>query len=144
MAVADNQGRGATPVIVLPSFDPGTEAARQVWKSFNATTAQTGAAIWTPASGKRIAVTSIVIGTYGTTAGRCIVWFGAGGDTTYTEGTDQPVVKASFAPSTTATPGLVQSFPKGAEILCNTADYVLRITTDAALSVDIVVYGYEY
>jgi len=112
-----------------------------VWKSYNATVAKTGEAIWTPASGKKIVVTSIQIGSYGTTAGRCIVWFGASADTTFNEGTDQPLVKASFAPAAGTKPGLVQNWvvnpPTGA------ADYILRLTSDAAVSVDIVVYGYE-
>jgi hypothetical protein len=118
------------------------DPAMQTWKSANYTTAQTGATIWDPTAGKRIAITSIVIGSYGTTAGRLILWFGANGDTTYSAGTDQLVLAASYAPSATSTPGTVftPTFP----VFCVTADNELHITTATNLSVDIAVYGYEY
>lgn len=113
----------------------------QVSKAFNATTTQTGAAIWTPAAGKKVVLTCLVIGTYGTTAARVIIWFGASADTTYTAGTDQPVVLASFAPSATVKPGLVLPLP--VPLAAITADHVLRITTDAGISIDVTVHGYE-
>ena len=114
----------------------------QTYKVFNATTSQTGTDVWSPTSGKKIAITSVVIGTYATTAARLLLWFGDNADTTYTAGTDQLVIGASFAPSSTVKPGLVfsPSFP----IFCTTANRELHVTTDAALSVDITVYGYEY
>lgn len=118
------------------------DPAQQVWKSANYTAQQTGAAIWDPTAGKKIAITSIVIGSYGTTAARLILWFGANGDTTYSAGTDQLVLAASFTPSTSATPGAV--FTPPVPIFCTTADHELHITTDAALSVDVAVYGYEW
>lgn len=118
------------------------DGAMQVWKSANYTTAQTGVTIWDPTSGKKIAITSISIGTYGTTAARLILWIGANGDTTYSAGTDQLVFAGSYAPSTTSKPGTVLTFPT--PIFVTTADYELHITTDAALSVDIAVYGYEW
>jgi hypothetical protein len=118
------------------------DPSQNVSKSFNATTQQTGTDVWTPASGKKIAITSIVIGTYGTTAARLILWFGANADTTYTAGTDQLVLAASFAPSSTAKPGLV--FTPAFPIFCNNADYELHCTTDAGLSVDIAAHGYEF
>ena len=113
----------------------------QVSKAVNYTTTQTGAAIWTPAAGKKIAITSIVIGTYGTTGARVIIWFGGAADTTYSAGTDQPVVIASFAPSTSSKPGLVLT--PATPIFAITADHVLRITTDAGISIDVTVHGYE-
>lgn len=116
-------------------------ADMQVSKAFNATTTQTGVAIWTPAGGKKVVITSLVIGTYGTTAARVIIWFGGSADTTYTAGTDQPVVLASFAPSATSKPGLV--FTPMAPVFAVTADHVLRITTDAGISIDVTVHGYE-
>jgi hypothetical protein len=119
----------------------GTSSASQVWKSYNTTTTATGAAIWTPGSGKKIAITHLTIGTYGTTAGRVILWFGGSADTTYSEGTDQPVFKGSFAPSASGTPGAI--LQPDTPIIAQTADHLLRITTDAAMSVDVVVYGYE-
>jgi hypothetical protein len=110
--------------------------------AFNATTTQTGIAMWTPASGKRIAITSLTIGTYGTTAARVIIWIGASGDTTYTAGTDHAVVIASFAPSATVKPGLV--FTPASPVYSKTADHILRITTDAAISIDVTWNGYEF
>lgn len=115
--------------------------ATQVKKSYNTTSQQTGADVWSPASGKKIRVSNLIIGTYGTTAGRLILWFGANADTTYSEGTDEALFKASFAPSSTAKPGAVVTFTPPFE--ATTADHELHITTDAALSVDIVVVGYE-
>lgn len=123
---------------LIAHIDP----AMQVWKSANYTTTQTGATIWDPTSGKKIAITSIVVGAYGATAARLILWFGANGDTTYTAGTDQLVWAASFAPAATGYPGLV--FTPATPVFCITADNELHITTDANLSVDIAVYGYEW
>lgn len=124
--------------VLQARVDPGM----QVWKSYNTTSQATGATIWDPTSGKKIAITAVVVGTYGTTAGRLILWFGANGDTTYSAGTDQPVLVASFAPSATVKPGAI--LVPSADIFCVTADHELHITTDAALSVDVTVYGYEW
>jgi hypothetical protein len=132
-AIADLFGR-----LLTAHIDP----AMQTWKSFNTTTAQTGADVWDPTASKKIAITSIVIGTYGTTAGRLILWFGDNADTTYSAGTDQLVLAASFAPSATSKPGLV--FTPQTPVFCTTADRELHITTDADLSVDVSVYGYEW
>lgn len=127
--------------VLTTHIDPGMQVA--ITKTaFNATTTQTGAAMWTPASGKRIAITSLVIGTYGTTAARVIIWIGASGDTTYTAGTDHAVVIASFAPSATVKPGLV--FTPAVPIFSATADHVLKITTDAGISIDVTWSGYEF
>lgn len=116
----------------------------QVWKRANATTAQTGAVIWDPTAGKRIAITHFTVGTRDSTAasGRLVLWFGANGDTAYDAGTDQLVFEASFAPSASVMPGAVVC--PATPIYCQTADYELHYTTDAALSVDIAVYGYEW
>jgi len=132
-AIADLWGRQMTTHI-----DP----AQQIHKSFNATTTQTGADVWSPTSGKKIAVTSVVIGTYGTTAGRVILWFGDNADTTYTAGTDQLLLAFSTAPSANSKPGLV--FTPAVPVFCTTADRELHITTDAAVSIDIAVEGYEW
>jgi hypothetical protein len=131
--VSDLWGRQMTTHI-----DP----AQQITKSFNATSTQTGTDVWSPTSGKKIAVTSVVIGTYGTTAGRVILWFGDNADTTYTAGTDQLLLAFSTAPSSTSKPGLV--FTPLVPIFCTTADRELHITTDAAVSIDIAVHGYEW
>lgn len=127
-------------VVYVQPYPPPTV---QVWKSYTTTTAAGGTAIWTPTSGKKIAITSIVIGSYGTTAARLWLWFSMTGasDATYDAGTDQAVVVASFAPSTSSKPGLV--FTPPVPVFSTQADRPLRITTDANLSVDVTVYGYE-
>jgi hypothetical protein len=118
------------------------DPAMQVHKGVNYTTTQTGAVIWDPTAGMRIAITSIVIGSYGTTAARLILWFGDNADTAYTAGTDQLVLAASYAPSSTSKPGTV--FTPAVPIFCTTANRELHVTTDAGLSVDIAVEGYEW
>lgn len=117
------------------------DASMQVWKSANYTTQQTGASMWTPSTGKKICVTYLAVSSYATTAGRVIIWFGASGDTTYTAGTDQLVWAGSFAPSANAKPGAIVQLPFG--LTAVTADHQLRITTDAAISLDVTIYGYE-
>jgi len=129
-SISDLKGRQ-----LVSHIDPGM----QTWKSFNATTTQTSAIIWSPAGGSKIAITRIIIGAYGTTAARLILYFSEGA---YVAGTSQLVTAASFAPSTTVKPGLVDN--PTVPIFCTTADMDLRITTDAALSVDVSVYGYEW
>lgn len=114
----------------------------QTWKSGNYTTTQTGVALWTPAAGKTVAVTYLAVSSYATTAGRVIVWFGASGDTTYTAGTDQLVWAGSFAPSANSKPGAILTF--NTPVFSANVDYVLRVTTDANISLDVSVYGYEF
>jgi hypothetical protein len=119
------------------------DSAMQVWKSVNVTTTQTGSDVWTPAGGKKIAITYLAISSYGTTGARVILWFGANADTTYTAGTDQLIWAGSFAPSASAKPGMV--LPLGlSPIYAATADHEIHLTTDAGISLDITVYGYEF
>ena len=115
---------------------------QQVWKSGEYTSAQTGTALWTPASGKKIAVTNMQITTGGTTAGIVTLWFGASGDTTYTAGTDQVLFRGEFAPGANSKPGALP--PLMTPIYAATADHVLRVTTSAAMTVYVIVYGYEF
>lgn len=103
-------------------------------------TAQTGTALWTPAAGKAVVITAIQIQSYGTTAGTCVVWYGASGDTTYTRGTDLPLFDGEFAPSNTNKPGVYVTFPSPVR---GTADFVVRVTTTNAQSVTVNVIGYE-
>ena len=112
-----------------------------VHKDAEYTAAQTGTALWTPASGKRFVVVGFVIATGGTTAGIVTLWQGAAADTTYTAGTDPAIFRGEFAPSATARPGVVREFPTG--YLSTTADHILRVTTSAAMTVYIQVDGYE-
>lgn len=117
------------------------DAGMQVWKQVEATTTQTGTAIWTPAAGKKVVLTSYSVGTGGTTAGLLTIWFGASGDTTFTQGTDQVVFRGTLTPSASATPGIVVSLPQ--PIYAATADHVLRYTTSAGITIYITCYGYE-
>lgn len=105
------------------------------------TTAQTGAALWTPTTGKRFAVTDITISTGGTVAGIVTLWQGAAADTTYTPVTDNAVFRGEFAPSATVKPGAVKSF--NVPFVSTTVDHILRVTTSAAMTVYIQVNGYE-
>lgn len=117
----------------------------QVWKSAAFTTAQTGTALWTPVAGKKIAITSIQAGCGGSISAKLILWFGAAGDTTYTAGTDQLVFAGSMAPILlSGIEPIILIMPSLAPILAETVDHILRITTDAALTVDLAVYGYEF
>lgn len=105
------------------------------------TTAQTGAAIWTPATGRRFVVTDFTISTGGTTAGVVTLWQGATADTTYTVGTDPVLFRGEFAPSANSRPGVVKQFT--VPFVSSTVDHVLRITTSAAMTVYVQVNGYE-
>lgn len=111
-----------------------------VFKAGQYTSAQTGTALWTPASGKAVVVTSLQIQSYGTTAGTAIIWFGGAADTTYTRSTDAAIFDGEFAPSATNKPGVIMSFPTP---IRGTADFVLRVTTTNAQSITITVWGYE-
>ena len=111
-----------------------------VFKAGQYTTAQTGTALWTPASGLSVVVTSLQIQSYGTTAGTAIIWFGGSADTTYTRGTDAAIFDGEFAPSATNKPGVIMSFPTP---IRGTANFVLRVTTTNAQSITITVWGYE-
>lgn len=111
-----------------------------VFKAGQYTAAQTGTALWTPASGKAVVVTSLQIQSYGTTAGTAIIWFGGAADTTYTRSTDAAIFDGEFAPSATNKPGVIMSFPTPCR---GTADFVLRVTTTNAQSITITVWGYE-
>ncbi len=116
------------------------DPAAQKHVTYNATAAKTGDIILSPTAGKRMAITSMVIGTYGTTAARVIIWAGADADTTYSAGTDQAVFIASFTPTASATPGAVYT---PATPIFLTADHNLMLTSSAAISIDICVEYYE-
>lgn len=118
------------------------DPAQQKHANKTYTSSQTGTDVITPTSGKKLAITSVVLGAYGTTAGRLILWFGDNADTTFTQDTDQVLVAASFAPSSTSKPGLI--FTPAVPVFCTTADRELHITTDAALSVDVTIEYYEF
>lgn len=110
------------------------------FKGAQYTAAQTGTAIWTPASTKAVVVTAFQIQSYGTNSGTAILWFGASGDTTYTRGTDGAIFDGEFAPTATNKPGVYVAFPTP---MRGAADYVLRLTTTGSQSITINVWGYE-
>lgn len=141
-AVANNDRANAIGDLWGRQLTSHIDPAMAVHKAVNVTTTQTGSDVWSPTSGKRIAVTSIIVASYGTTSARVILWFGDNADTTYTAGTDQVLVAASFAPSATVKPGLV--YTPAVPVFCTTVDRELHLTTDAAISLDITVEGYEY
>lgn len=104
-------------------------------------TTQTGAALWTPASGKKFVVTDFTISTGGTTAGIVTLWQGASADTTYNVGTDPAIFRGEFAPTANSKPGVVKTLTN--PYVSTTADHILRVTTSAAMTVYIQVNGYE-
>jgi hypothetical protein len=124
----------------------GINPGQQIWKSATFTAQQTGVAIWTPASGKKIAISHLVFSFSEQLTGLARLWFGAGGDTTYTAGTDQLVFVATQfvngAPTTIAVPTIVLA--PSVPILSAAADFVLRLDTTTAVDVDLAVYGYEF
>lgn len=129
---ADRYGRQ-----MVTHIDPGM----QVWRQGEYSSAQTGANIWVPTTGNRFVITQIHITTAGTTAGLVTLWGAATGTTAYTPGTDQVFFRGNFVPSATGTPGVIvsPSFP----MFSDTTNDCLKITTSAAITVYIQVYGYE-
>lgn len=110
-------------------------------KTAQYTAAQTGTALWTPAAGRAVVITALQIQVGGTTAGAVQVWFGGAADTAYTRGTDFPIFDGEFAPSNTNKPGIYATFPTP---IRGTADFVLRVTTAAAINpITVSVWGYE-
>jgi hypothetical protein len=111
-----------------------------VHKDAEYTTAQTGVALWTPASGNKFVVTRMTITVGGIQGGTVTVWQGASGDTTYSAGTDPAIFRGEFAPSATSKPGTQML---GFVYQSTTADHILRVTTSAAMTVYIQLEGYE-
>jgi hypothetical protein len=118
----------------------GIRANVSVNKTVTQTSAQTGLAVWTPAAGKAVVITSLQIQSYGVTAGTAIVWFGGSGDTAYSRGTDFAIFDGEFAPTATNKPGVYVTFPTP---IRGTADFVLRLTTTNAQSITVSVWGHE-
>lgn len=114
----------------------------QVKKTAEFTSAQTGATVWQPSTGKRLAITDFNITTGGLTAGLVTMWCGTAGDTTYTAGTDETVFRGEFAPGTASRPGALKTYD--VPWICSTANNVLRFTSSANMTVYIQVNGYEF
>lgn len=141
-AVATGDRSNLTGDLVGRAMVTHIDPAQSIWQQVEATTAQTGTAIWTPASGKKIVVTSMEVAVGGITAGIVTLWFGAAGDTTYTQGTDQVLFRGEVSPSATQSIVLPFAYPLGGRASA-TVDYLLRYTTSAAVTIYITVYGYE-
>jgi len=123
---------------LVTHIDPAMFVTKQV----EATSTQTGSMVWDPGAGKKIAITGYQIGTGGTTAGLVTLWFGDTADTTFTQGTDQVLFRGSLTPSATSTPGVISNLTS--PVFCNTADRELHLTTSAAITIYVTVYGYEF
>lgn len=116
---------------------------RPIMKDVAYTTTQTGAAIWTPASGKTIVVGSVDVQCGGTTAGNAFLWFGATADTTFTQDTDQVLTYVDCGtPSATFKPWKFLPFGP-TPVIALVKDYVLRITTSGNLTIHVTLYGRE-
>lgn len=122
---------------VMPA--PHNFGYTQVTKTAQYTTTQTSTALWTPASGKRVTVTSVQIQVGGTTAGTLQLYFGSGA---YTRGTNQAIFDGEFAPSATLKPGVVMT--PHIPYTSLTANDSLRVTDSAAINpLTVTVWGYE-
>ena len=112
-------------------------------KNLQFTAAQTGGAVWTPATGKKIAVMSLQIQAGGTVAGSVQVWYGGSADTAFTRGTDYALFDGEFAPSATNKPGVILT--PHIPFVSPTVDFILRITSSAAINpLTVSVWGYEF
>lgn len=124
---------------VRPAIGPVASPEMQVTKVVNVTSQQAGTDVWSPQSGKRIAVTDLTVSAYGSTSGKVTLWFGDNADTSYTAGTDQVLENVNLAPVS----GLAKAYG-AAPVVCMAPDRELHLTTDAAISLDIVIRGYEW
>ena len=119
------------------------DAGLVTFKAASYTATQTGAAIWTPASGKRICLLAMHVSTDPVaTPALVTIWMGASADTTYTEGTDQLIWQGHLMPTTAVTQQITREFALGHKMI--TTDHVLRITTSDAIDVRVGFYGYEF
>lgn len=107
--------------------------------SFTASTTQTSVNVVAGTAGQRIYVTSLTIGTGGTTAGRVSLYWGTGA---FTNGTSPTLADVEFAPSATVRPGLTQTYPYPMGGNQATGDN-LRITTSAGITVYVTVGYYK-
>lgn len=106
------------------------------------TTAQTGTTVIDPTAGTRIAVLAVTITTTSTTAGKITLWFGANGDTTYSQATDKAVEVVYVIPSATISPGLSKTYQ--VPVTSVAADDELHVTSSAAVNFDLVVHYVEF
>lgn len=128
------------PVLMYPHSGLVGDVYTLTSKTSQWTSSQTSAALWTPASGKKLVITKLQIQAGGTVGGAVQVWFGASNDTSYTRGTDLALFDGEFAPSATVKPGVVMDGPW----ISSTADHVLKVASAAAINpLTVTVWGYE-
>lgn len=107
----------------------------QIVKQVEPATIQTGVAVWTPAAGKKVSVTSTDIVVSGG-AVLLTLWYAAAGVTVFVPGTHQPLFRGQLANNTAVT--LSWTRPRAGN-----ADDVLKITTSVAVQVYVTCYGFE-
>jgi hypothetical protein len=104
-------------------------------KSKSYTDAETNTVIWSPPSGRQLAITMIVVNVSGSTDGRIQIF-------DETNAVDKWFFNAYVEVSTNKTFSQVLPFTPAAIMLA--VDNSLKITTTAAVDVDILVVGYEF
>jgi hypothetical protein len=122
---------------------PVPGVAAMVNKEARYTTAQTGTALWTPASGKVAVVTELRINWSGSVDGIITVWFDATStsDTAYTAGTDRFLFDHTVQPSTKGSGGVI--IPCFFTSAISPTQIPLRVTTSAAVVCTVMADGYE-
>lgn len=131
----------AATIVAARQVFGNVDPASQIWKQVEYATAQTGTNIWTPASGKKLVITSLDIMVGGSTGGLVTIWGAPTGTTAFTPGTNQAFFRGEFAPNANSKPGALKNPP--VPMFSDTANDCLKITTSAGMTVYITVYGYE-
>lgn len=134
--VADNS---PLPVSVAPADVNGGYAI--VGKTARFTTTQNGTLLWAPTAGKRLFITKAFVSVGGSTSGDLTVWWSttSSSDTVFTVGTDWAILDGAYAVSNSSK----ENHQFDGIFPAPYADYPLRITTSANMTVKIVLWGYE-
>ena len=104
-------------------------------KDFTFTTTQTGAAVWTPVSGKKLIITSYLLFGSGTTDATVTIFDG-------TNSTGNRLL-VGFFDVTVNSPISISAFMGDSPFISAAANNVLRYTSDAAIDVFGILFGYE-
>lgn len=131
--------RGAVFVSDLPHVGIDGTPFSQVNAAAQYGGAQTGVAVVTPGSGKKIVLLSYDITVVGTASSDAVLWYGASADTTFTIGTDSAAFYGNFIPSASISPGVSRS----GVWISPTADHRLRFTAPGANTYYVSVWYYE-
>jgi hypothetical protein len=103
-------------------------------KVYKYTTAQTNEVMWQPASGKRFVVAGLSLVAAGANDGVVTIFEDTNGNgNLFFDGTVQVANKQSF----------VWNWPSQIAIPADAIDTALKITTSAAITVSVMIYGYE-